>query len=55
MRILLIADVHNVPHGSKRTLNTIGETIKKTNCDLIVFLGDIVHGPSTAKNITKNV
>lgn len=49
MRILLIADVHNVPHGSRKTLHSIGNVIKKTNCDLIVFLGDIVHGPSTAK------
>lgn len=49
MRILLIADVHNKPLGSKRTLNSIKKAIKKSNCDLIVFLGDTVHGPSTAK------
>lgn len=47
MKILLIADVHNLPFGSKITLNSIKRIIKKSNCDLIVFLGDTVHGPST--------
>lgn len=50
MKILLIADVHNVPHGSKRTLKLIKKAIDNANCDLIVFLGDTVHGPSTPDN-----
>lgn len=49
MKILLIADVHNRPKSSKRartkTLNDIKNVISKTPCDLIVFLGDTVHGP----------
>lgn len=45
MKILLIADVHNIPHGSKRTLKSIKKVIKDTPCDLIVFLGDTVYGP----------
>lgn len=47
MRILLVADVHNKPHGSKKTLNNLKNVIKNASCDLIVFLGDIVHGPAT--------
>lgn len=50
MKILLIADVHNKPRGSKRTLKTIKNAIEKINCDLIVFLGDTVHGPATPNN-----
>lgn len=50
MRILLIADVHNKPHGSKRTLNHLKKAIHHSNCDLIVFLGDTVYGPSTPNN-----
>lgn len=53
MRILLIADVHNKPHGSKKTLNSIKNIIEKTKCDLIVFMGDMVHGPSTPYNYEK--
>ena len=49
MKILLIADVHNRPKSSslahKITLSTLSRVIKNTECDLIVFLGDIVHGP----------
>lgn len=53
MKILLIADVHNRPNGSKKTLKSIKNVIEKTKCDLIVFLGDIVHGPATPKNYEK--
>lgn len=53
MRILLIADVHNKPLGSRKTLNSIGKIIKKSKCDLIVFLGDTVHGPATPINYSK--
>jgi predicted phosphodiesterase len=48
MKILLIADVHNRPNNSfakKLTLQNLKNVIKNTPCDLIVFLGDIVHGP----------
>lgn len=49
MKILIIADVHNRPKTSKRartrTLDGIKNVIADTPCDLIVFLGDIVHGP----------
>lgn len=47
MKILLIADVHNKPRGSKKTLKSIKNAIENSNCDLIVFLGDTVHGPAT--------
>lgn len=53
MKILLIADIHNKPLGSKKTLHSIRAVIEKANCDLIVFLGDIVHGPSTPRNYEK--
>lgn len=49
MKILLIADVHNRPLNSKfahkKTLYSLKRVITKTHCDLIVFLGDLVHGP----------
>ncbi len=50
MKILLIADVHNKPHGSKRTLKKIKKAVEASDCDLIVFLGDMVHGPETHRN-----
>ena len=49
MKILLIADVHNRPNSSRlahdKTLKDIKKAIDKACCDLIVFLGDTVHGP----------
>jgi Icc-related predicted phosphoesterase len=53
MKLLLIADVHNKTHGSKKSLTKIKKAIDKADCDLIVFLGDIVHGPSTPNNYEK--
>ena len=50
MKILLIADVHNKPHSSKKTLKAIKKAIENSKCDLIVFLGDTVHGPNTPHN-----
>lgn len=49
MKILLIADVHNRPKtkqkDKERTLAGLGNAIKNARADLIVFLGDVVHGP----------
>lgn len=49
MKILLIADVHNRPNtkpkDKSRTLKGLQKAIQEANADLIVFLGDIVHGP----------
>lgn len=49
MKILLIADVHNRPKTSKlahnKTLKDVKKAIDKIEADLIVFLGDTVHGP----------
>lgn len=49
MKILLIADVHNRPLVSKfahdLTLKRLKKAIENIECDMIVFLGDIVHGP----------
>lgn len=53
MRILIIADIHNKTRGSRKTLRSIKNIIEKTECDLIVFLGDIIHGPATPNNYEK--
>lgn len=49
MKVLLIADVHNRPVTSRtahdKTLKDIKKAIENNPCDLIVFLGDTVHGP----------
>lgn len=49
MKILLIADVHNRPKTSKKahdsTLAGIKKAIDTLTYDLIVFMGDTVHGP----------
>ncbi len=49
MKILLIADVHNRPKKKrlrrKKTLSGLKKLIDTTSCDLIVFLGDTIHGP----------
>lgn len=50
MKILLVADVHNKPFGSKKTLKNLKNLFDNTKADLIVFLGDIVHGPSVRFN-----
>lgn len=54
MKILLIADVHNRPLSSEesreRTLDGLERAIKENPCDLIVFLGDTVHGPDFKKS-----
>lgn len=49
MKILLVADVHNRPktklRDKRRTLDGLKKAIENSNADLIVFLGDVVHGP----------
>lgn len=53
MKILLIADVHNKPCSSRKTLKALKKAIDNSQCDLIVFLGDTVHGPNTLYNYEK--
>lgn len=53
MKILLVADVHNKPHGSKKTLKNLKNLFNNTYADLIVFLGDIIHGPAVKTNYEK--
>lgn len=53
MKILLIADVHDKLFGSLKTIRNLKKAVQKTPCDLIVFLGDTVHGPSTPHFIYK--
>ena len=54
MRILLVADVHSRPFAKEkatsRTLFGLKDAIQKANADLIVFLGDTVHGPDFQKS-----
>lgn len=54
MKILLIADVHNRPKTSKKahdkTLAGLKKAIDTLNYELIVFLGDTVHGPDFKEN-----
>lgn len=54
MRILLVADVHSRPFAKQsatdKTLLGLQNAIQKANADLIVFLGDIVHGPDFQKS-----
>lgn len=53
MKILLAADVHNKPKGSKKSLLNLKSAFKTIKPDLIVFLGDIVHGPAVKNNYEK--
>lgn len=53
MKILLIADVHDKLFGSLKTIRELKKVVSSTKCDLIVFLGDTVHGPSTPHFIYK--
>lgn len=53
MKILLVADAHNKPRGSKKSLLQLKSVFEKTKPDLIVFLGDIVHGPAVKNNYEK--
>ena len=54
MRILLVADVHSRPFAKQKATNVtlfgLKNAIQKANADLIVFLGDIVHGPDFQKS-----
>lgn len=49
MKIMILADVHQRPNVNifrrKRTLRGLKKAFGKINCDLAVFLGDLVHGP----------
>lgn len=53
MRILLVADVHIRPFAKEKAANAtllgLKKAIQTANADLIVFLGDIVHGPDFQK------
>lgn len=53
MKLLLIADVHNKPRGSKKTLMKIKNAVNTLDCDLTVFLGDFVHGPDVKRDYEK--
>lgn len=53
MKILLIADVHNKNKGGYITRMKLKKVVKSTPCDLIVFLGDTVHGPDIKSNYEK--
>ncbi len=53
MKILIIADVHNRPDADKKTLVRLKKAIDSIACDLIVFLGDMVHGPAVKENYEK--
>ena len=54
MRILLVADVHIRPFAKEKaanaTLHGLKKAIQTANADLIVFLGDTVHGPDFQKS-----
>lgn len=55
MRILILPDVHHRPKVNKirqkKTILGLKKIIDTTSCDLIVFLGDTVHGPDFGNNI----
>ncbi|MGN0522301.1 MAG: metallophosphoesterase [Eubacterium sp.] len=53
MKILLIADVHDKPDANSKTLTRLKRAIDNIPNDLIVFLGDIVHGPDITENYEK--
>lgn len=53
MKIILVADVHNKPRGSKKSLLRLKKVFNSVKPDLIVFLGDIVHGPEVKNNYEK--
>jgi len=54
MKILLIADVHHRPNVNAlrriKTLKGLKKIIDTCPCDLIVFLGDMIHGPDFENN-----
>ena len=54
MRILLVADVHIRPFAKEKAANAtllgLKKAIQTANADLIVFLGDTVHGPDFQKS-----
>ncbi len=55
MKILIIPDAHNNPCAHKyfkrkKTIKCIKKAIDENPCDLIVFLGDTVHGPDFPKD-----
>ncbi len=54
MKILIVSDVHSRKNVSerkqKKTVAGVKRVIEATPCDLIVFLGDVVHGPDFKKD-----
>ena len=57
MKIMLVADAHQRifvnPYRHRRTLKGLEYAFTSIPCDLIVFLGDTVHGPDYKANKTR--
>lgn len=45
-RILIIADPQDTDHPQQAMLNLLQKSLDTAQPDLVVFLGDMIHGPS---------
>ena len=49
-KILLVADTQDTNHPQKAMLRLLNACLDKSNPDLVIFLGDQIHGPSMGKS-----
>ena len=52
-RILIVADTQDIDRPQKATIALLEAELDAAQPDLVVFLGDQIHGPSTGKSVEK--
>ena len=52
-RILIVADTQDIDKPQKETLALLEAELDAAQPDLVVFLGDQIHGPSTGRSVER--
>ena len=51
-KILIVADTQDIDKPQKETIALLEAELDAAQPDLVVFLGDQIHGPSTGKSLS---
>ena len=52
-KILIVADTQDIDKPQKETISLLEAELDAAQPDLVVFLGDQIHGPSTGKSVER--
>ena len=52
-KILIVADTQDIDKPQKETIALLEAELDAAQPDLVVFLGDQIHGPSTGKSVER--